>query len=148
MLGPFFATELFLNGGEGFHSTDVRGTVLSFDPNDASLATRAPLLVKSRGAEVGLRTRAIENLDSSVAFFWLDFASENLFVGDAGGTVFGRPSRRLGVEINNHYQPFPWLRFDGDVALTQARFRGFDWGQQEAYLDAVVRSVRICRRKW
>ena len=38
------------------------------------------------GAEVGARTQAIAGLDSSVALFVLDYASELLFVGDAGTT--------------------------------------------------------------
>ncbi|KQW22185.1 hypothetical protein ASC80_01965 [Afipia sp. Root123D2] len=40
-----------------------------------------------------------------------------------------RPSRRYGVEWTNRYQPMSWLRFDGDIALTHARFRGDNSGQ-------------------
>ena len=85
-----------------------------------------PLLVRSKGAEVGVRTKLIPGLDSSVALFVLDFASELLFVGDAGTTEASRPSRRVGVEWTNHYQPLPWLGFDLDVADTRARFTDFD----------------------
>jgi hypothetical protein len=64
-----------------------------------------PLLVRSKGAELGIRTKAIEGLTSSVAVFVLDFDSELLFVGDAGTTVASRPSRRVGVEWVNQYKP-------------------------------------------
>jgi outer membrane receptor protein involved in Fe transport len=87
---------------------------------------RVPLLVRSRGAELGLRTRAVEGLTSSVAVFVLDFDSELLFVGDAGTTEPSRPSRRVGVEWTNKYKPVPWLTFDLDLAYTSARFVYFD----------------------
>ena len=85
-----------------------------------------PLLVRSKGAEVGVRTKAIAGLNSSLALFVLDFDSELLFVGDAGTTEASRPSRRVGVEWTNHYKPMPWLAFDLDVAFTRARFTDFD----------------------
>ena len=135
ILGPFAQTEFFLNFGEGFHSTDARGAVARLGPADGSFVASTPLLVKSRGAEIGARTKIIDGLDSSVSFWWLDFDSENHFEGDSGSTVFGRPSRRYGVEIANHYSPTSWLHFDGDVALTHARFRGVDQLQALAWVD-------------
>ncbi len=139
ILGPWAKTELFANYGEGFHSTDARGTVQRFatselSEEDAFLRVASiPLLVKSRGAETGARTTLIEGLDSSVSFFWLNLDSENQFVGDSGTTTFGRPSRRYGVEIANHYRPVSWINFDADVALVQARYRGVDQQQALAY---------------
>jgi hypothetical protein len=141
ILGPWAKTELFFNYGEGFHSTDARGTVQRYSTSewsdqDTFLAVAPiPLLVKSRGAEIGARTKFLEGLDSSVSFFWLNLDSENQFEGDSGTTAFGRPSRRYGVEIANHYNPTSWVRFDGDVALVHARYRGFDTGQAIAYAD-------------
>jgi outer membrane receptor protein involved in Fe transport len=71
---------------------------------------------------VGVCTKAVDGLTSSVAVFVLHFASELLFVGDAGTTEPSRPSRRVGVEWTNEYKPLSWLRFDLDVAYTRARF--------------------------
>jgi hypothetical protein len=139
ILGPWAKTELFANYGEGFHSTDARGTVQRFDTtalsaqDTFSVVAPIPLLVKSRGAEIGARTKFIEGLDSSVSFFWLNLDSENQFQGDSGTTIFGRPSRRYGVEIANHYRPVSWIDFDGDVALVHARYRGFDQPQAISY---------------
>ena len=65
---------------------------------------RVPLLVRSKGAELGIRTKAVEGLTSSLAVFVLDFDSELLFVGDAGTTEASRPSRRVGVEWTNQIQ--------------------------------------------
>jgi hypothetical protein len=127
VLGPWFKTEFYGNAGYGLHSNDIRGATITVDPNDkVTPLDRVPLLVRSRGAEVGIRTKAIENLTSSVAVFVLDFDSELLFVGDAGTTEASRPSRRVGVEWTNKYKPVPWLTFDFDVAYTRARFTDFD----------------------
>ena len=127
IFGPFHKTELFLSAGTGFHSNDVRGSTITVDPIDkVTPQQRVPLLVRSKGAEVGLRSQAIGGLDSSVALFVLDYASEILFVGDAGTTEASRPSRRVGVEWTNHYKVNSWLGFDFDVAATRARFTDVD----------------------
>lgn len=127
VLGPWFKTEFYGNAGYGLHSNDIRGATITVDPNDKlTLLDRIPLLVRSRGAEVGIRTKAIDHLTSSLAAFVLDFDSELLFVGDAGTTEPSRPSRRVGVEWVNQYKPLTWLSFDLDVAYTRARFTDFD----------------------
>ena len=127
VLGPWYKTEFYGNAGYGLHTNDIRGATITVDPNDkVTPLDRVPLLVRSRGAEVGIRTKAIEGLTSSVAVFVLDFNSELLFVGDAGTTEASRPSRRVGVEWTNKYKPVPWLTFDLDVAYTRARFTDFD----------------------
>ena len=127
VLGPWRATELFLNAGTGFHSNDLRGATISLDPNDTlNRLSRVPLLVRAKGAEVGIRTRWLEGLDSSLAVFVLTLGSEILFVGDAGTTEASRPSRRVGVEWTNRWQVLPWLALDLDLAATQARFTGAD----------------------
>lgn len=136
VFGPFAKTELFINAGEGFHSNDARGvTIRESSSNDGSPVDSSPFLVKTRGAEVGIRTRLIPGLDSSVSLFLLDSASEILFVGDAGDTEPSRPSRRYGVEWTNHYKPVSWLQIDGDLAITHARFRGDSSAQAAAYAE-------------
>jgi hypothetical protein len=127
VLGPWYNTEFYGNAGYGLHSNDLRGATITVDPNDkVTPLDRVPLLVRSRGAELGVRTRAAEGLTSSLAVFVLDFDSELLFVGDAGTTEPSRPSRRVGVEWTNQYKPVSWLSFDLDVAYTRARFTDFD----------------------
>ncbi|HXI06607.1 MAG: TonB-dependent receptor domain-containing protein [Bradyrhizobium sp.] len=127
VLGPWFKTEFYGNAGYGLHSNDIRGATIAVDPSDkVTPLDRVPLLVRSRGAEIGVRNKAIDGLTSSLAVFVLDFASELLFVGDAGTTEPSRPSRRVGVEWVNQYKPVPWLSFDLDVAYTKARFTDFD----------------------
>ncbi len=135
VIGPFAKTELFLNAGEGFHSNDARGVTITESPIDGSAVSRSPFLVKTKGAEVGLRSQWLPGLTSSVALFMLDSASEILFVGDAGDTEASRPSRRVGVEWTNDFSPLPWLTLEGDIAVTRARFRGDDPDQAAVYAE-------------
>jgi hypothetical protein len=127
VLGPWYKTEFYGNAGYGLHSNDIRGATITVDPNDkVTPQDRVPLLVRSKGAEIGVRTKVVEGLTSSLAVFVLDFDSELLFVGDAGTTEASRPSRRVGVEWTNQYQVLPWMRLDFDLAYTRARFTDFD----------------------
>ena len=133
VLGPFAKTEFFVNAGEGFHSNDARGVTITQSPLDGSPLQASPFLVKTRGAEVGLRSKLIPGLNSAVSLFLLDSASEILFVGDAGDTEASRPSRRYGVEWTNDYRPLSWFSLEGDIAVTHARFRGDDPNQAALY---------------
>ncbi|MDN3565800.1 TonB-dependent receptor [Paeniroseomonas aquatica] len=123
VLGPWSATEFFVNAGSGFHSNDLRGATIRVDPTDRlTPLSRVPLLVRARGAEIGLATRVVPGLESRLAAFVLTLGSEILFLGDAGTTEPSRASRRIGLEWTNRYQARPWLAFDLDVAATRARF--------------------------
>jgi outer membrane receptor protein involved in Fe transport len=127
VLGPFAKTEYYLNAGMGFHSNDVRGATITVDPTDGVTAVaKVPLLVRSKGAEIGVRTQAIPALQSSIALFVLNFDSELVFLGDAGTTEASRPSQRIGVEFADVYRPLPWLAFDLDAGYTRARFTSPD----------------------
>ena len=134
--GPFEKTELFVGLGMGYHSNDARATVLTETPGvpgDPQLP--APFLVRSRGGEVGIRTKAIPDLNSSISFFYLHQDSELFFDGDTGTTVPGLPSQRTGIEFTNEYRPFRWFSVDADLALSRARFLGYDANQEETYLS-------------
>ena len=120
--GPFADTEFFLNWGHGFHSNDARGTTTRVDPATLAAVSPAPALVRSKGSEIGARTEAIANLQSSIALWRLGLASELVFAGDAGTTEASRPSYRQGVEWSNRYRPVPWLLIDADLSLSRARF--------------------------
>jgi hypothetical protein len=145
VLGPFNNTELFLNFGEGLQSSDARGTVAHLDPHngtpysDQGQVLATPLLVKTRGAEAGIRSKALlEGLDTTLSLWWQDFDSENLFEGDEGTTTFGRPSRRYGFEWTGRYTLTSWFSLDGEVSATHARFRGSDLVQQASYYNIVT----------
>jgi len=115
IFGPWEKTELFINSGYGFHSNDARGVMAS--------STAATPLVKTIGAEVGVQTRAIQGLQSSLTLWMMDSDSELVFAGDSGTTEATGPSRRIGVEWANYWTPFPWCIIDADFTLSQAHYR-------------------------
>jgi outer membrane receptor protein involved in Fe transport len=134
VIGPFNKTEFFVGAGEGMHSNDARGATTTEDPTDpATRLSPSPLLVRTKGAEVGVRSKIVPELDSSVSLFLLDQDSEIVFSGDAGDTEASRASRRYGVEWTNRYRPVSWLDVDADLALTHARFVGYDSEQAAVY---------------
>ena len=138
ILGPWQKTEFFLNFGEGFHSNDARGTVTTLSPADGSQVAPVPFLTKSRGAEIGARSKFIDGLDSTISFWWLNFDSESVFEGDTGNTIFGRPSRRYGIELTNRYTFSDWLRIDANLSVSHARYRGWDTAQSATYASLLT----------
>ena len=122
VFGPWAKTELYLNAGTGFHSNDARGTVTTIDPVTLTPVSPVPFLVRSKGAEAGIRMQPNKDIVTTASVFVLDFASEIVFVGDAGTTEASRPSRRVGAEYTLHAKLLPWLTLDLDAAYTQARF--------------------------
>jgi outer membrane receptor protein involved in Fe transport len=134
VVGPFAKTEFFAGAGMGYHSNDARGTVTTEVPGDPTTPqSQTPFLVRSRGAEVGVRTKAIPNLDSSISLFYIHQDSELFFSGDEGTTTPGLPSRRTGIEFTNDYRPASWVHIDANLALSRARFLGFDTTQEALY---------------
>ncbi len=141
VLGPWAATELYLNAGTGFHSNDARGTVTTVDPASGDPASPTPYLVRSKGAEIGVRTTPSSWLTSTLSLFVLDFDSEIVFVGDAGTTEASLPSRRIGGEYSLHAKLLPWLSLDFDAAYTHARFREEDPDAPGRYIPGAVEGV-------
>ncbi|HEY6641969.1 TonB-dependent receptor [Povalibacter sp.] len=127
VLGPWSETEFFVDVGKGFHSNDARATTIRVDPNDGvTPVARADPLVDALGADLGVRTAIIPNLQLSASLWSLELDSELLFVGDAGTTEASRGSERYGVEIAAIWNPVHWLIIDGDLAWSQARFTDDD----------------------
>ena len=122
--GPWASTELYANYGHGYHSNDARGTVATLDPKTLDPVERTPGLVRSRGYELGLRTAAVPGMQTSLSLYRLDFDSELTYIGDAGTTEAGDPSRRYGIEFSNYWRALKWLSVDVDAAYARARSRG------------------------
>jgi hypothetical protein len=122
VLGPWKSTEFYVNAGLGFHSNNALGATLTVDPVTGDPADRATPIVHAEGAEIGFRTVALRGLQSTLSLWTLSFDHELLFVGDAGTTEAGRPSRRYGIEWTNYYAVHPWVTLDFDLSLSRARF--------------------------
>lgn len=127
IFGPFYRTEVFLNLGKGFHSNDARGitATASYDPRSGSVTPVQPAtpLVAARGADLGLRTDLVPNVQAAVSLFVLHLDSELTFDGDTTSSVPNRPSTREGIETSLSWRPLRGLIVDADYAYTHARFR-------------------------
>ena len=123
IIAPTSNSELYLSGGLGFHSNDARGTVISVDPTTGESAQRVNPLVRSKGAELGLRVSPNSQWRSTVALWALALDSELLFVGDGGTTEPTDGSRRSGITFANYYRPIAQLSLDADVSFARARLR-------------------------
>jgi hypothetical protein len=133
ILGPWAKTEFYVQGGFGFHSNDGRGTTQTVEPVSAANpypgtpVAKIPGLIQTKGAEIGVRTTAVPNLQSTVSLWYLYSASELLQDGDTGSTVASKePSNRYGVEWANFYKLTKHLNLDLDCADSVARFTSVD----------------------
>ena len=123
-VAPAAGVELYLSGGLSFHSNDARGTTITVDPETGEPADRVDPLVRSRGAEIGVRATPVAGWRSTLTLWALGLDSELLFVGDAGITEPSAASQRRGATWANFYRPLPQLSLDMDVSLARARFSG------------------------
>lgn len=122
VVGPWRGTELYANVGQGFHSNDARGATMTLDPTTGEPADRVTPLARVRGGELGVRSVTWRHLQATLSLWTLALDSELIFIGDAGTTEAGRPSRRDGIEWTAYYTPRPWLMLDGELSLSRARF--------------------------
>src|SRR5262249_50816182 len=116
------STEWFVNAGNGFHSNDARGVIYRYDAASGAAVGPAPALAAAYGREIGVRSEIVPGLQTSLALWRLDSASELVYSADSGGTEINGASRRHGVEWNNHYALDDWLLLDADFAWTHARY--------------------------
>jgi len=133
IFGPWAKTEFYLQGGFSFHSNDVRGATQTVEPVSADYpypntpVGRIPLLIPTKGGEIGLRTLAVPHLQSTLSLWYLRSASELEQDGDTGGTVpSSSPSNRYGIEWANYFTPLQHWAFDFDMADSRARFTSID----------------------
>ena len=117
IVGPWHSTEIYASAGDGFHSNDGRGAVG---------ADRVTPLARTAGAEIGVRSAAIPRVQSTVALWALDIASELTFAGDSGTTEPNQASRRRGVEWSNEIRLTGHVAADADVAYSRAGFANGD----------------------
>lgn len=140
-------TDLYMNFGRGFHSNDFRATTQRFNTSEVTEefgyveVPKQGLLSPSTGAEVGVKTKAIDKLESAATLFFIQTQQELVFAGDSGNTEIARGANRVGVEFTNHYRPLSWVGFEGDVTATYVRYRGYNQDQADLYWELVQPEV-------
>lgn len=138
---PMDGLETFLSAGQGFHSNDARGTVISVDPASGDNVDAVDPLATARSYEAGFRTSLVPRTQIAFTAFSMRLSSELIYVGDEGGTEPVDPSQRHGVELSGLYSPTDWLLFDADVSYTNARLRGV--GEDNRIGNAVERTASM-----
>jgi outer membrane receptor protein involved in Fe transport len=116
--------ELYGNWGKGFHSNDARGVV--------NTTTPVPGLVPGTGYEAGARYE-YGSFRLSGALWWLDVASELIFVGDSNAVEPKGGASRHGYEIVAFWKPVDGVGIDLVYTGSQARYNDL---QQDPDYDA------------
>jgi TonB dependent receptor len=105
------------------------------DPLTEERLTPVDPLVRTLGAEIGLRTQVIPDVTATLAAFWLESDSELVYIGDAGTNEAGPGSRRIGLEASAYWRPAPWLTVDAEAAVTRGRF--IDAGNEDQIPNSI-----------
>lgn len=112
-------TQLFANFGLGFHSNDGRSAISTENGKNPGQGA----LAQATGAEVGARTRLLEDrLELGVAAWFLHLASEQAYNSDEGSTSPSDPTNRYGLDFEARWRLTRWLFIDADLALARARY--------------------------
>jgi hypothetical protein len=120
VFGPWAKTEFYLNAGTGFHSNDTRGVVAGIDPATGLPASRATPLVRTYGAEFGIRNESIPKLVNTLSFWTMHSGSELIYQGDTGSSSPGPSSQRFGIELSSYWRPNDWTMLDVEATCTRA----------------------------
>ncbi len=157
IFGPWARTEYYVNAGYGFHSNDARGTTTTVNPDfrdadpQTGFGTRVqPVtpLVRARSFELGLRSAPAAGLQTSIALWRLDLASELVFVGDAGTTEPSFPSRRTGIEWANFWTPRQGIGIDADLAVSRARYTATDGSVAGDHIPGAIERTASLGATW
>ncbi len=127
VFGPWWATEVDLSAGRGFHSDDVRGVTQTVPIQGIPAAAGpTPLLVRADSEEVGVRSDIVPRVKVQLALFNVELQSELIYDQDEGQDQASAPSERNGVELSAQYHPLPYLELNADLTASHARFTGAD----------------------
>ena len=154
IFGPWANTEFYLQGGFSYHTNDVRGSTQQYEPvsqdspyYNTPIPGKIPFLSQTKGGEVGIRTSAIRQLQSTVELWYLHSNSELLQDGDTGATSASfQASNRYGLEVGNYYTPLEHLVFDADFADSRAIFTLDDPGDSTFYHTTSMGNQQLCAK--
>lgn len=142
------AHELYANAGVGFHSNDARGATITVDPQTGAGVQRVPAMVRGTGAELGWKFAPSPALSTNVSLWSLRMGSELVFVGDAGTTEAGRPSRRVGLEAMVKWLPHRDWTLNATWAQSRARYADAPPEGEGNFIDNAVNRVVSASAVW
>jgi outer membrane receptor protein involved in Fe transport len=117
IVDPLRWLTLFANFGQGFHTNDVRSTLVgSVDGVPPTLIARAT------GYEVGASVRPLPGLTLTAVGYWLDLAEELTVDGDTDSTSPSPATRRYGGEFVGRYELGRGFFADATFTVSHARY--------------------------
>ena len=138
--------DVYAQAGVSYRSNDTRGIFdrVSSYPGGPVPVEQSKAVVRSNGAETGVRFRTIPNLTATVAVWYLQSDSELFFAGDTGSNEDSdRPGQRYGLEINTIYKPWSWLTVDANYAKSQAFFTDNNRVVGDSIPEAIKNSASV-----
>jgi hypothetical protein len=154
IFGPWANTEFYVQGGFSYHTNDVRGSTQLYEPVSPDYPyyntpnpIKIPFLVQTKGGEVGVRSAAVPDLQSTLEIWYLHSNSELLQDGDTGATTPSfEPSNRYGIEVGNYYTPSEHWAFDVDFADSRAIFSQDDADDASFYHTTSTGAQQLCAK--
>ena len=150
VLGPWLATEFFINIGHGVHSNDARysfrgANTTSQDRSEIQLVSP---LAETKAIDIGFSSQYFDTFNLSFSLWQLEADSE--LAASFNGTRL-RPSKRKGVELGVSYQPLDNFYIELNGVLSEARFS--DDSPQGNYIpgsieDAALFSMNYLQGSW
>ena len=124
---------------------DARGTTITVDPVTNNAVDRVDLLVRSTGAEVGIR--ANRSTDGIPLHSWYLSWTPNCYSLVTPVTPRPGPSRRYGIEFNNFFVLSDIWTLEADLAWTDAEFSDSspDGNEIPGALPFVASGVLACQ---
>ena len=117
---------VFAGFGRGMRSPTAR-SITSQEPGRNDVVTDQytggePIITASTNVEIGTRWTLEETFELALAGFavWID--REVIFDHVSRINLELNGTRRLGMEIDAHVHPLPWLEISGDMSWVDARF--------------------------
>ncbi|MGO8997907.1 MAG: TonB-dependent receptor [Polyangiaceae bacterium] len=117
VVSPIAEWDLFANYGSGFHTNDVRSTLVG-----TINGVQPTLIATATGYEVGTSVRPLPGLAITAVAFLLDLTQELTVDGDTDSTSPSGPTRRYGGEFVGRYQLGRGLFADATFTVANARY--------------------------
>jgi outer membrane receptor protein involved in Fe transport len=117
VVSPLREWDVFVNYGSGFHTNDVRSTLVG-EIN----GVQPTLIATATGYEVGTSVRPLKGLSITAVAFLLDLTQELTVDGDTDSTSPSGPTRRYGGEFSGRYQLGHGLFADATFTVAHARY--------------------------
>jgi TonB family protein len=114
---PFRLLDVFANFGQGFHTNDIRSTLVG-----SINGVQPTLIAQATGYEVGATFRPVTGLTLTAVGFLLDLTEELTVDGDSDTTSPSGSTRRLGGEFVGRYQLGGGFFADATFTVSHARY--------------------------